>query len=217
MAELVSLREYARRRGCAPSAVHKAIQEGRITPINGKIDPVVADIQWAANTRARGDSAAAGSDKPVSQGQGSGSTRKTPQTADAGPDAGPDYGQARARREQAEAERSELELARELEQVIEAKPSASGVFTAFRALRDQLMVQPRKMAPKLASMTDPVEIRVLLEQAQRDVLHQVATKTLPALLAAMGPRSLAGLSMDALQAPMVSTDEADQAGEGAGD
>lgn len=49
----MSLREYARHRGCALSAVQKAIAKGRITRLeNGKVDAAAADQQWAANTNA---------------------------------------------------------------------------------------------------------------------------------------------------------------------
>ncbi len=55
--QLITPSEYARRRGCSEAAVRKAIAKKRITAFerDGKklIDPVVADIQWAANTRAR--------------------------------------------------------------------------------------------------------------------------------------------------------------------
>jgi phage terminase large subunit GpA-like protein len=46
--------EYAKHRGCSAVAVHKAIKAGRITTFeDGTIDPEVADIQWAKNSRAR--------------------------------------------------------------------------------------------------------------------------------------------------------------------
>jgi hypothetical protein len=50
---LLSQKEYAEHRGCSPAAVCNAVAAGRISLIDGKIDPVVADIQWKANTRAR--------------------------------------------------------------------------------------------------------------------------------------------------------------------
>ncbi len=47
----LSRRAYARHRGCAESAVRKAIATGRITPEpDGSIDPAKADAQWAAQT-----------------------------------------------------------------------------------------------------------------------------------------------------------------------
>ena len=53
---LITPTAYARHRGCDEKAVRKAIAAGRISTIDGKIDPAVADIQWAQNTRARADS-----------------------------------------------------------------------------------------------------------------------------------------------------------------
>lgn len=54
--ELLSLRAYARHRNVTLAAVQKAIETKRITTIadergKKKIDPEVADIQWAKNTR----------------------------------------------------------------------------------------------------------------------------------------------------------------------
>lgn len=53
---MLSIRAYARHRGVSHTAVQKAIDSGRISVIPGKngrvkIDPEVADIQWAKNTR----------------------------------------------------------------------------------------------------------------------------------------------------------------------
>lgn len=56
---LVSKSAYARMRGCAPSAITKALNEGRISAVGGKIDPAKADADWQRNTRARGDSRSA--------------------------------------------------------------------------------------------------------------------------------------------------------------
>jgi len=47
----ISRRQYARRRGCAESAVRKAIATGRIAlEADGTIDPERADAQWAATS-----------------------------------------------------------------------------------------------------------------------------------------------------------------------
>ena len=63
--QLLTKSAYARHRGCDEKAVRKAIAEGRISTIDGKIDPEVADIQWARNTRARADSRRAGTVDPA--------------------------------------------------------------------------------------------------------------------------------------------------------
>ena len=75
---LLTKSAYARHRGCDEKAVRKAVAEGRISTIerDGKqlIDPAVADIQWAANTRARADSAS----KAAAQSQASTTSKKPP-------------------------------------------------------------------------------------------------------------------------------------------
>jgi phage terminase Nu1 subunit (DNA packaging protein) len=56
MPPLLSHRAYAAHRaakglpGTTHRAVQKAIEKGRITLVNGKIDPALADVQWAENT-----------------------------------------------------------------------------------------------------------------------------------------------------------------------
>ena len=47
---LMSRREYARHRGCAVSSVQEAVNSGRITLTNGKINPHTADEEWEDNT-----------------------------------------------------------------------------------------------------------------------------------------------------------------------
>jgi hypothetical protein len=48
----MGIRQYARRRGCSPAAVMKAIKTHRIDPLpNGRIDPVAADRDWAERTQ----------------------------------------------------------------------------------------------------------------------------------------------------------------------
>lgn len=46
--ERVSLREYARRRSCSPSYVHKLVHAGTIPRVDGLIDAVAADAILAA-------------------------------------------------------------------------------------------------------------------------------------------------------------------------
>ena len=50
---LITQAEYSKHRGVSEAAVSKAIKAGRISLIDGKIDPVAADAQWARNSRVR--------------------------------------------------------------------------------------------------------------------------------------------------------------------
>ena len=47
---LLSRREYAAHRGVTVAAVQKAVEMGRITLTDGKIDPEKADKEWVENT-----------------------------------------------------------------------------------------------------------------------------------------------------------------------
>ncbi len=47
---LLSRRDYAKHRGVSDTAVRKAIESGRITLVNDKIDPDKADKEWDKNT-----------------------------------------------------------------------------------------------------------------------------------------------------------------------
>ena len=48
--ELISQREYARQLGVSHVAVQRAVKTGRISTVDGKIDPAQADRQWQENT-----------------------------------------------------------------------------------------------------------------------------------------------------------------------
>jgi hypothetical protein len=49
METLLSQRAYAKHRGVSHTAVQKAVRYGRITTIDGKLDPDVADREWREN------------------------------------------------------------------------------------------------------------------------------------------------------------------------
>ena len=77
-------------------AVRKAVAEGRVSLIDGRIDPIVADVQWSTNTRARADAGKATTDTgKVVAGAAAGKQQKG--------DEGEGYWGARSRREEAEA------------------------------------------------------------------------------------------------------------------
>ncbi len=175
---LLTKSEYARHRGCDEKAVRKAIKEGRITAIpqpGGRemIDPEVADIQWARNTRARGDSGRAAA--PSAQ---VGGTPALPIEAAAnGPDlpaagpaahapaAGDDYQSLRTRRERAAVEAAERENAKEAQRLVERDAVERATFDVLRALRDALMSTPPRAAAKVIGMAEARDIeRVITEE-----------------------------------------------------
>ena len=165
---LVSKSQYARLRGCTPAAITHAIKQGRITLTNGKIDPARADSEWARNSRARGDSKPAGVDVPPA----------APRD--------PNYAEARARREDAEASLAEMEVKRTEGNLVERQTVESAVFDAFRALRDRVMAAPRRCAPTVAPLSDLREIEAVIADELRrsfDAFEQHAAEQLASRIA----------------------------------
>lgn len=191
---LLTISDYARHRGCDEKAVRKALAEGRITRLGTErrcIDPEVADIQWAKNTRARADSKAPSADRPAPGPEGATAKPDTP----AGPAAGAqaalpldDYTASRARRERADAERAEIEVAKMAGRLIDREQVTAAVFDAFRSLRDRLMVVPRRCAPGLVGMVEVREIELLIADELRRALGPDEQAAVDALQAKVLPR-----------------------------
>lgn len=181
---LMTQAQYAEHRGVSRVAVHKAIKDERISTIDGKIDPAVADIQWAANSRARAPSsqaaAAAASARPDG---GSRLAAVTPDPGDPGvggmfetPD---DYGVSRARREAAEAELAELRLAEQRGNLIQVKAVETVLSTALAGMREHLLQVSSRLAPLLANESDGFKVQALLDTEINQALQQLAGVTLP--------------------------------------
>lgn len=170
---LLTVSEYARHRGCDEKAVRKALAEGRITRISQDkrcLDPAVADIQWAANTRARGDSGGKG------KGQGGTAPAAVPDAT-----SGDDYSSMRARRERAEAMMAEIELAKISGKVLDRESTLRALQSKFRELRDDAAGIGRRVAPLLAPLTDEREIRILVDREVSVVFEAFARRQLQAL------------------------------------
>ncbi len=165
---LISQAEYARRRGVAKSAVAKAVKEGRITLIDGKIDPAVADIQWAQNTRARADAGRPASEQAEGMGDAPLAANNAPQAPDSAPTAKDDYQALRVRREIAAVEREERENAREAGLLVSRTAVRTAVFDAFRALRDEILSTPERAAPAVVGLSDTRDIeRVFSDELRK--------------------------------------------------
>ena len=159
---LMTQAEYARHRGCSKVAVGKAIKAGRISLVNGKIDPVVAGIQWEKNSRARA-SAQTSAQLPLDA---------APATDE--PTKADDYMTNRNRREAAEAERAELSLAEEKGQLIRVDAVKAAVASVFSATRDALLQIPARLGPQLAAESSASVAQAMLDAEIRQALQQLA-------------------------------------------
>lgn len=167
--QLLTKSAYARHRGCDEKAVRKAIQDGRISMIDGKIDPEVADIQWAKNTRARADSKRAAPQEPL-VGMDAPAMAATALAGPANPAAGPDYNDNRARREKAEADMAERANLREAGQVLDRAQVERAVFDIVHSLRDAVMTIGQRAAPKCIGLADARDIERTITEECRQAL-----------------------------------------------
>ena len=168
--ELLSMRAYAKRRGCDVAAVSRQVNKGRITLTDGKINPVTADREWANTTRAR-----LGLAKPQAVADESPPPAAAPRPQKLERDDDEDYGAARCRRERSEADKSEIELAQLQASLINREGIEMALETAFRQIRDTIMSVPDRL---------PIDKthRTMFRDALRDTLTD-ALKMLPTMMA----------------------------------
>ena len=167
-------KQYAAHRGCSAVSVHKAIKAGRISLIDNRIDPAVADIQWSANSRARAPARPAPADAPLPAGAGA--------AGDGAPAAdgkGGEYWDSRSRREKAEAAIAEMKESEMRGLLIRADAVRSAWSTKISSVRDALLQIPSRVAPVLAAETEIDRVTELLEAELRQALVQLADRNAP--------------------------------------
>ena len=159
---LMSQAEYARHRGCSKVAVGKAVKANRISLVNGKIDPAVADIQWQKNSRARAGTQTS-AQLPLDGGEVAAESTKTD-----------DYMVNRNRTEAATAGRAELALAREMGEAISVAAVEATLANDYSATRDAMLQIPARISPLLAVETDPAAIQTQLYEEIHKALDAVS-------------------------------------------
>lgn len=144
--ELISFREYARRRGVDLRAVQKAIETGRISTVEDcdgkiKIDPLKADEEWQRNTDH--------SKRPPKPGE------KKAQEAF-------DYYAAKAKREFYLAEMARLEFEKAAGITVSMEDLKIQILSASKSLKDSLFNIPRRISSQLALETSAIKIDALI-------------------------------------------------------
>lgn len=173
---LLTVSAYARHRGCDEKAVRKAIAESRISfqpGANGRklIDPDVADIQWARNTRARvgaGDGGHVSDAGDLLSAPGADPGVFAPAPAPAG------YTAARARTEQANAGIAELHLAKLRGEVRDVNDIKRGGFDIARDLRDAQDSSVNTLAAELAPLNGVDACAQVLRRHNRAIQEMLA-------------------------------------------
>ena len=146
---LVTPAEFARTIGVHRQSVYEAIEAGRVTALDGKLDPAVAKIQWEANRKRK---------------------RSQPEPEPAAPVDGGDYWGSKARREAAEAEIAELKAA-ELRGDLVRRAAVEREFAAkLVALRESLEVLAERLSAQVAAESDQAACRRMLRDEHRNAL-----------------------------------------------
>ncbi|MBU3740260.1 MAG: hypothetical protein FGM55_15075 [Rhodoferax sp.] len=166
--QLITQAEYARRRNCTEGAVRRAVRDGRISLIDGKIDPVAADAQWARNTRVR-----AGSHATDDANLNAGAQRGRGQ-AEGAEDEGSSYWHSKSRREQAEAELAELRLAELRGILVREEEVRASLSRRVATLRESFLQLPARVVPLLVAEPDASSMHRVLHAEIVNALAQVA-------------------------------------------
>jgi hypothetical protein len=178
--------QYARSRkerrlpGGSREAVRKAVDEERISvDAAGLIDPEVADIQWAKNTRARVSPQAVGVTDAAADlvSQAAGTAPAPSPTPTPAPSTSPSppaqsesgYTAARARREMADAERAEIEVKKARGEYVLAEDVARAGFEIGRDLRDTMESAENGLAAEFAAANSADACASILRRHHRAV------------------------------------------------
>ena len=155
---VLSLRQYAKHRGVALSAVQKAIQSGRISTLaDGKIDPDTADVEWAQNTAYHAP--------PIGS---------RIQDAEDVPIGSQQYNKARAVREHYQARLAKLEFEERTATLVRKDEVQAAAFNKFRQFRDHILNIPDRVAAVMAAETDAAKCYEFLATEVRRALNEFA-------------------------------------------
>jgi len=156
---MMSLRGYARHRGCALSAVQKAIKSGRISvQPDGKIDSAQADIQWERNTERHAP--------PV--------TQRGQDDIDGASFGGSQYTKARAVREHYQARLAKIDYEERVAKLVPKDEVQVAAFNKFRQFRDHMLNIPDRVAAMLAAETEAARCYEIIAIEIRKALNEFA-------------------------------------------
>lgn len=172
-ARRIKAAELARELGVRPQAIAQLIKAGKVVrDADGLIDVAKAKAKIAQSVRAFGKTAAAvtAGAQPATVGLAGPATTTTKDILT--------YQSARASREQEEAQTARIKRMQLERRLIDRDGTIAAVFTAFRTLRDQAMPLGRRVAARVATMTDARDIQDLIDAEMRLIFQQFAEKTL---------------------------------------
>lgn len=202
---LLTQNAYAKHRGCSHAAVAKAIKAGRLARClhrdekgRVRIDPRVADAEWAANTNelmwTKGPAKESCADTSVSPLESlpgeshplreSSATGESSATLPAHPSlaetegAEPSLADSRAQKEYYYALLAQLDYEQKSGKLIDAEEARRLVFVASRKTRDMLLTIADRLAPVVAGLDDRFACHTAIETEVRRVCEELAANPL---------------------------------------
>jgi hypothetical protein len=161
----ISLRAYAKARGCSLTAVQKAIATKRITRLpDGSIDAERANREWSKNTFAGQTIREATPPERLPMHESPAPTGD-PVTA---------YLRARAVKESFQARTAELDYKERAGKLIDAARASEYAATFSAIVKDGLMAMPDRLAPMLAAVDDEKTIHRMLGAEITALLRKVS-------------------------------------------
>lgn len=179
MAKKISANAYAKHRGVSGEAVKKAIQQGRITASPDKkgqyhIDPKVADKEWEENTRPSKPKEAKKTKKEIEKEQ-----QEIESEADSFLDQASgklSYAQARTMKENYNAKLAKIKFEEQSGILVSADKVKDDAFKMARAVRNQILALPDRIAGELASMKDARTIALKLTKELAACLESLSNE-----------------------------------------
>src|ERR1019366_8984477 len=162
---IMSLRQYARHRGVALSAVQKAITSKRVSTLkDGRVDSETADAEWKRNTRSHAPA-------PTP-------THRVDSEDDDGAVFGANqYTKARAVREHYQARLAKIDYEERVAKLVSGEEVQVAAFNKFRQFRDAMINLPDRLAAMLAAETTEATVHALLTAEIRKALIDFADES----------------------------------------
>jgi hypothetical protein len=157
---IMSLRQYAKHRGVALSAVQKAIKSQRIATLpDGRIDSGAADAGWKHNTRAYAPAV---------------TRRPEPEEDEVSAFGASQYTKARAVREHYQARLAKIEYEERIGKLASKDEVQVAAFNKFRQFRDHMLNIPDRVAAMVAAESDAARCYEIIAIEIRKALNEFA-------------------------------------------
>lgn len=157
---IMSMRQYARHRGVALSAVQKAIKSGRISKLpDGQIDSDAADAGWKRNTKAYAPAVTRRPEPEEEESSGFGASQ---------------YTKARAVREHYQARLAKIDYEERVDKLVSKDEVQVAAFNKFRQFRDHMLNIPDRVAAMVAAEAETAKCHEILAKEIRRALNEFA-------------------------------------------